>query len=44
MEKSERTLNLDFGRNVSSTVDKILSDYDRETSGYIEEEVIRIRE
>lgn len=44
MEKSERSLNLDFGRNIASTVDKMLSDYDRETAGYIEEEVLRIRE
>lgn len=34
---------MDFARNIGSTVDMILNDYDRETGGYIEEEAQRIR-
>lgn len=36
MEKSERTLNLDFGAHITAVVDKIFGDYDKETVGYIQ--------
>ena len=39
MEKSERTLNLDFKKNIEGIVNKIINDYSRDTTGYIEEEV-----
>jgi hypothetical protein len=44
MEKSERTINLDFKRNISQIVNKIVGDYQRDTAGYIEEEVERVQE
>ena len=36
MEKSERNVNLDFKKNISGIIDKMLSDYGRDTVGYIE--------
>jgi len=44
LEKSERNLNLDFKKNIKEIVNKIINDYNRDTAGYIEEEVGRIQE
>jgi len=44
LEKSERNLNLDFKKNIKEIVNKIINDYNRDTAGYIEEEVVRIQE
>ena len=37
MEKSERTLNLDFKKNIGEIISKMLNEYNRETVGYIED-------
>lgn len=39
IEKSERSFNVEFAANIRNIVDKMFSDYDRETIGYIEAEV-----
>ena len=44
LEKSQRSLNLDFQKNIKEIVNKIINDYNRDTAGYIEEEVERIQE
>lgn len=36
-------MNTKFAGNIKNIVDKIYSDYDRETIGYIEEEVTKAR-
>ena len=43
IEKSERSFNKDFANNIRNIVDKMFSDYDRETVGYIEAEVDKAR-
>lgn len=44
IERSERSINTDFAVNIRSIVDKMMSDYDAETGGYLKEEVERIRD
>lgn len=44
MEKSERSINLDFKKNVELIISRMLGDYTNETSGYIQEEAERIQD
>lgn len=43
IEKSERNLNMDFAANITAIVGRMFEDYDRETVGYIVEEVDKAR-
>ena len=43
MVRSERKMNEDFGKNIKAIVQKMIDTYNQETTGYIEEEVEKIR-